>query len=448
MIRLLTAAVLALCVMPAFSQAADIKPIRVVTDNGMTLLIQDQPSLPIVTVNVLIKAGAVLDPDAKAGVAYMTAGMLDEGTKTRSATRLAQEIEFLGAEFSAKATNDFATATLRVLKKDADRGFTLLADILRNPAFSEKEVLRVRSELLGELQGEKDDPGTVAGKAFDEIVFKGNPYRRPTNGDDKTVAKIARQDLVAFHDKFYRPNRTIVAIVGDLREPEALALVKKHFGNWEKKEVAVPPFPAPEPLHKSVLKLIDKDLTQATVALGHVGIDRKNPDFYAVSVMNYILGGGGFSSRLVNRIRDEQGLAYDVDSGFEANVMPGRFTVTLQTRNAAANQAIAAALAEIKRIRTEPVSDQELADAKAYLIGSFPLRLDTTGKLAGLLAVVELHSLGLSYFDDYPKAIAAVTKEDILRAAQQYINPDVYALVVVAKQAEAKIDPGAVLGTK
>jgi zinc protease len=179
-----------------------------------------------------------------------------------------------------------------------------------------------------------------------------------------------------------------------------------------------------------------------------VGIDRKNPDFYAVLVMNYILGGGGFSSRLVNRIRDELGLAYDVDSGFEANVMPGRFSVTLQTRNAAANQAIAAAMAEIKRIRAEPVSDQELADAKAYLIGSFPLRLDTTGKLSGLLTMVELHGLGLSYFQDYPKAIAAVTKEDILRAAQKYINPGLYALVVVAKQAEAKIDAGAVLGAK
>jgi len=448
MIRLLAAALIAFCIAPALSYAADLKPIRVVTENGMTLLIQDQPSLPIVTVNVLVKAGAVLDPDAKAGLAYMVGGMLDEGTKTRSATQIAQEMEFIGAEFAAKAANDFATATLRILKKDADRGFTLLADILINPAFEEKEVTRVRSELLGELQGEKDDPGTVAGKAFDEIIFKGHPYRRPTNGDEKTVAKVTRQDLVAFHDKFYRPNRTIVAIVGDIREAEALALVRKHFGKWTKKEVSLPPFSSPEPLQKSVLKLIDKDLTQATVALGHVGIDRKNPDFYAVSVMNYILGGGGFSSRLVNRIRDEQGLAYDVDSGFEANVMPGRFSVTLQTRNAAANQAIAAAMAEIKRIRAEPVSDQELADAKAYLIGSFPLRLDTTGKLAGLLTVVELHGLGLSYFQDYLKAIAAVTKEDILRAAQKYINPGLYALVVVAKQAEAKIDAGAVLGAK
>jgi len=163
-------------------------------------------------------------------------------------------------------------------------------------------------------------------------------------------------------------------------------------------------------------------------------------------VMNYILGGGGFSSRLVNRIRDQKGLAYDVDSGFQANVMPGPFTVQLQTRNAAANQAIASVVEEMKRIRTEPVSDQELADAKAYLIGSFPLRLDTTGKLAALLTLVELHGLGLSYFEDYPKAIRAVTKEDVLRVAEQYLHPDVYALVVVAKQSEAKINPEMVLG--
>jgi len=197
-----------------------------------------------------------------------------------------------------------------------------------------------------------------------------------------------------------------------------------------------------------MLKLIDKDLTQATIVLGHVGIERRNPDFYAVAVMNYILGGGGFSSRLVHRIRDEQGLAYDVDSVFEANVMPGPFAVRVQTRNAAANQALASVLQELKRIRTEPVSDQELADAKAYLIGSFPLRMDTAAKLASLLNLVELHGLGLSYFDDYPKAIASVTKEDVLRVARTYLNPDLYALVIVGKLAEAKIDANVVLNTK
>jgi len=432
----------------ATSQAAEIKPIRVVTENGMTVLIVDQPSLPIVTVNVLMQAGAVYDSDAKAGLAYMVAGMLDEGTKTRSATEIAEQIEFIGGELSAQGGEDFTTATLRVLTKDRDLGFTLLADILMNPRFDAKEVARVRDELVGFLQGEKDEPGIVAGKAFNEIVFKGNPYHRPANGDEKTVTKLTRQELVEFHDKFYRPNRAIMAIVGDLRESEALDLVRKHFGKWAPKALLVPAFHAPEPLPKPTLKLIDKDLTQATIVLGHVGIDRRNPDFYAVAVMNYILGGGGFSSRLVNRIRDEQGLAYDVDSVFEASVMPGSFAVHLQTRNAAANQALAGVFQELKRIRSEPVSDQELTDAKAYLIGSFPLRLDTTAKLASLLNLVELHGLGLSYFDDYPKAIAAVTKADILRVAQKYLNPDLYALVVVAKLAEAKIDANVVSNAK
>jgi zinc protease len=435
-------------VLPVASHAAVINPTRVLTENGMTVLIVDRPSLPIITVSVLIKAGGVYDPDTKAGLSYMVAGMLDEGTTTRSPVQIAEQIEFIGGELSAEGGEDFASANLRVLKKDANLGFTLLADILMNPKFDAKDVARVRDQMVGFLQSEKDEPGLIATKAFHEIVFKGHPYRWPANGDEKTVTKLTRQDLVGFHDRFYRPNRAIMAIVGDLRPAEAVGLVKKHFGKWAPKAFPLPTFPAPQPLPKPMLKLIDKDLTQATIVLGHVGIDRRNPDFYAVVVMNYILGGGGFSSRLVNRIRDEQGLAYDVNSAFEANVMPGPFAVRLQTRNATANQALASVFQELKRIRTEPVRDQELADAKAYLIGSFPLRMDTNAKLASLLNLVELHSLGLSYFDDYPKAIAAVTQEDVLRVAQKYLNPDRYALVVVAKLAEAKVDTNVVSNTK
>lgn len=435
-------------VLPALSIAADIKPMRSVTPNGLTVLVLDMPSLPIVHVSVLIKAGAVLDPDSKAGLANLTAQMLDEGTKTRTSTQIAEAIEFIGGIMGSTAGADFATVTVRVLKRDVDLGFTLLADILQNPTFAEKEVARVRNQVLGEIQGQKDEPGIVAEKAFDEIVFKGHPYQRPANGTEDTVARITRKDLVSFHGSYYRPNQTIIAIVGDIREFEALELASKHFGRWVRKQASAETLPPPAPLPRPVLKLIDKDLTQANIILGHAGIDRKNPDFYAVSVMNYILGGGGFSSRLVNRIRDEQGLAYDVDSGFEANVMPGPFAVRLQTRNNAANQAITGVLAEMKRIRTEPVTDQELADAKSYLIGSFPLRLDTTGKLAALLNLIELHGLGLSYFQDYPKALAAVTKDDVLRVAGKYLQPDKYALVIVAKQSAAKIDQEAILGKK
>ncbi len=409
--------------------------------NGLTVLILDQPFLPMVTINILVKAGAVKDPERLGGVSSMVAEMLDEGTKTRSATGIAQQIEFIGGEMRFSGGADFSTGTLRVLKKDMDLGITLLADALMNPVFPEREVERVRSEVLGELQGEGDQPAILADKAFDALVFGSHPYARPANGTPKSVSQITRKHLLEFHRTHYHPDNTIIAVVGDIRDTEALDLIKKHFGAWAKRNSPPDKVPPPPTLSKPVVKVIDKNLTQANIVVGHIGIERANPDFYAVSVMNYILGGGGFSSRLVNRIRDQLGLAYDVDSGFQANVMPGPFTVRLQTRNVTAKQAIRSVIEEIKRIRTEPISDQELADAKAYLIGSFPLRLDTTVKLSALLALIELHGLGLSYFEDYPKAIAAVTIEDVLRVAQKYLHPEGVVVLAVARQAEAQISP-------
>src|SRR2546428_4581189 len=310
-------------ILPGAAHAVGIKPTRVVTENGMTVLIADQPSLPIVTVNVLIKAGSVYDSDAKAGLSYMVASTLDEGTTTRSAVQIAEQIEFIGGELSTEGGEDSASAKLRVLKKDADLGFTLLAESLMNPKFDAKDVARVRDELVGFLRSEQDEPGTIASKAFNEIVFKGHPYRRPANGEEKTVTKLVRRDLLAFHDRFYRPNRAIMAIVGDLREAEAIALVKKHFGRWAPKELTLPAFPAPAPLPKPMLKLIDKDLPQATIVLGHVGIDRRNPDFYAVAVVKSIPRRGGASSPLVDPMHELRGRAFDAATVFHANVLPG-----------------------------------------------------------------------------------------------------------------------------
>jgi zinc protease len=434
-------AVLLVALFAQHGMAADIKPSRNVLPNGLTVLILDQPFLPMVTINILVKAGAVKDPEGRGGVSSMVAQMLDEGTKTRTATQIAQQIEFIGGEMNFGGGEDFSTGTLRVLKKDMHLGFTLISDVLMNPVFPEREVERVRSEVLGELQGEGDQPAILADKAFHTSVFGGHPYARPANGTPKSVSQIGRKHLLEFHRAHYLPNNTVIAVVGDIRDDEALNLIKQHFGAWPKRSSSPDKFPSPPALSEPVVKVIDKNLTQANIVLGHIGIERANPDFYAVSVMNYILGGGGFSSRLVNRIRDELGLAYDVDSGFQANVMPGSFTVRLQTRNATAKQAISSVIEEIKRIRTEQVSEQELADAKAYLIGSFPLRLDTTVKLSALLTLIELHGLGLSYFEDYPKAIAAVTIEDVLRVAQKYLHPEAVAVVAVARQPEAQISP-------
>lgn len=421
------------------AHAADFNPVRFVMPNGLTVLVQEQHSLPIVQIHALIKAGAAQDPPDKAGLANLVAGLLDEGTITRTSSQIAEQIEFVGGALQAKAGEDFTTASARVLKKDMELGFELLSDILLHPAFAEQEFERVRSQILGEIQSEKDDPGQVASKAFKQILFPTHPYRWPVTGTDETLQKIKRADVLQFYAREYLPNQTILTIVGDITVDQARTQITRRLGGWKRGDNTSRAVSPPHQLEKPVIKLIEKDLTQATILMGHVGISRTNPDYYAVTVMNYILGAGGFSSRLMDSIRDNQGLAYHVGSHFEANLMPGPFIVSLQTRNEAANQAITGVVSELNRIREAAVTDQELSEAKSYLIGSFPLRVDTTSKMAEVLALVELYGLGLDYFSRYPKLIEQVTKEDVLRAAKQYLHPNRYALVVVANQNRAKV---------
>ncbi len=423
----------------SLGHATEIKPVRFVTPNGMTVLVVEQHFLPIVQVHALIKAGSAQDPPEKAGAAHLVASLLDEGTTSRTAKQIAEQIEYVGGRLAIKATEDMTTASARVLTKDVELGFELLADVLLHPTFPPQELERVRSEVLGGILSEKDEPGMVAAKAFNLLVFDGHPYRWPVNGTEETVPTITREDIQRFYTREYLPNQTILSIVGDITVERAIGLVTKYFGDWKRGDAPVRSVAAPTPLQKPTVRLIEKDLTQATILVGHLGISRTNPDFYAVTVMNYILGAGGFSSRLMDSIRDNQGLAYSVGSIFEPNLMPGAFLVSLQTRNESANRAISGVLAELNGIRSAPVTDQELADAKAYLIGSFPLRLDTTGKLAEVVSLVEFYNLGPDYFTNYPRWIDQVTKEDVLRVAKQYLQPDRYALVVVGKLAEAKL---------
>lgn len=433
------AAALCAALLAAPLEAAEITPHRFTMPNGLTVLVVEQHALPIVQIQALVKTGSVQDPPAKAGLANLTAGLLDEGTMTRSATQLAEQIEFVGGVLDIKAGHDFTTAAARVLAKDADLGFELLADILQRPSFPEPELERVKKLILGEIAAQKDDPAAVAGKAFSQLVFNGHPYSWPVNGTEETLSAISRADVQAFHAREYLPNQTILAIVGDVTVEQARSLMAKHFGAWQKGPTPERTAAVPAAIEKPVVQLIDKELTQTTLVLGHVGISRTNPDYYAVTVMNYILGAGGFSSRLMDSIRDRQGLAYGVVSQFEPRAAPGPFLVSLQTRNATANQALAGVLKELHGMKTAPVSSRELAEAKSYLIGSFPMRFDTTQKLADVLCQIEFFGLGLEYFSHYPKQIEQVTAEDVLRVAKQYLHPNRYALVAVGKMAEAKL---------
>jgi len=421
----------------AVSASPRIEPKRFVLKNGITLLLVETHALPIVNVSVAIKTGAIYDPPDKKGVANLTGMLLDEGTKTRSSKQIAEEIDFIGGRLSTSGGLDYSSASLVVLKKDIDRGLEILSDVLLNPLFPEEEVERKKKETLASILSEKDDPGVVASRAFYKEVFGAHPYGTPIEGDEETLKKITREDIIAFYQKYYKPNNTIIAMVGDVNPEEAIDLIETYFKSWKEEKVSFPDIPSVERLKKKEKVLIDKNITQANIILGHTGISRDNPDYYAVVVMNYILGGGGFSSRLTKEIRDNKGLAYSVYSSFDVNKYPGAFSVTIQTKNESASIAIEGILSELKKIREMPVTDTELKEAKDYLTGSFPLRFDTNAKIANGLINIEYYGLGLDYLERYIKEIEAITKDDIIGVAKKYIDTENYVLVVVANQEKA-----------
>lgn len=412
---------------------------RITLDNGMVLLLSEKHEIPMVTVSMAIKAGDMVEPGDKAGLASLTASLLMQGTKKRTANQISREIDFIGGSLSISGGSDFASASLRVLKKDIKTGFDLLSDALMNPVFDQKELDRKVKETLAEIQRQKEEPEVIAGEAFSKAVFGKHPYGRTNEDTAAYLPKLKREDLLNFYSQRYGPNNAIIAVVGDVTEQEVLSLVKDYFKEWKRVDQAAPGFIAPPEIKKTVVKKMNKDITQANIAMGHLGIKRENPDYYAVMIMNYILGGGGFTSRLMDNIRDNRGLAYDVHSSFSAQKEPGAFRVWVQTKNESANEAIAEIYKELKRMRAEPVSENELSDAKAYLTGSFALRMDTSAKIAGMLTSIEIFSLGLDYPDKYPALINAVTNEDILRVAKKYIDPDRMDIVVLGNQKKIKL---------
>lgn len=421
--------------LPTYVYALDAN--KKILDNGLTVLYSEKHNIPIVMVTMIIKAGPLDEPKEQAGLANLTAELLDEGTKNRRSSEISEEVEFIGASLGASTGSDYTTISLSVLKKDVEKGFELFSDIVLNPVFPQEELDRKRELIKGSLKQREEDPSFIADRAFRKEVFGEHPYGRLIEGSVETLSVITGEDIIKFHSKYFIPNNALLSVVGDLTPDELDSLIKKYLDSWKIAEMPERQInPITEEKTKRVVK-IEKDVTQANIIIGHLGISRDNPDFYAVSVMNYILGGGGFSSRLMQKIRDDMGLAYNVHSFFAPGKDKGSFQSSVQTKNESANTVIAEILKQVEKIREDNVSDTELADAKAYLTGSFPRRLDTNRKIADFLATVEFYNLGLDYSEKYPSFINAVTRDDVLRVAKKYLDPENFILVVVADQKKA-----------
>jgi len=410
--------------------AADMVPKRSVLSNGMVLLTSEQRALPMVAIELLIDAGSRFEPANQAGLANLTAKLLTEGTQRRNASQISDTLDFIGASLETGAGQDVATVSMTVLKKDLSTGLDLLADVLTSANFPQPEIDRQKQAIVAAIRAGEEDPGTVAGKAFAAALFPESPYGRPVEGSEGSVKSLQRKSIQDFFSRYYRPNRTIIAVVGDVSEQEISQALERALPSWNKGVASTPP-PAPAKIGAPQSLQVKKDLTQANIILGHDGVRRDHPDYYALQVMNYILGGGGFSSRAMDSIRNERGLAYSVYSYFSAEKSHGSFQFVMQTKNETAMEAIGLAQEEIRRMREQEVSDQELGDAKNYLTGSFPLRFDTNRKVAGFLAQVEYFNLGLDYPNRYNALIGKVSRADVQRVARQFLQPENLITVIV-----------------
>jgi len=405
-----------------------------VLSNGLKVLLVENPSLPTVSLNASVLAGARYDSESKAGVAIMASRLLDEGTETRTSFEIADAIESVGGAIEADGSFERVVVSAGVLTKDIDLGLELLADLLIRPIFPQEYVDKEKERTLAEITSAQDRPQIVAGWAFNELVYQDHPLHRPSHGYPQTVERIERADLIDFHRKYFAPNNVVLSVVGDFRVSDVLPKIKNVLGAWPAKPIVFSTYPQPIRQTGKRTKFIQMPAHQLNIYLGHLGVTRSNPDYYALQVLDTILGGGaGFTARIPQRLRDELGLAYTTFASITmtAGLDPGRFVAFIGTSPENMKLATEGLLNEIRRIIEEPVTAQELLDAKDYLTGSFVFAFESSSQIARFLVHAEVYGLGFDYVEKYPQYIRAITIEDISRVAKMYLDSENYTLVVV-----------------
>ena len=407
---------------------------RHVLANGLIVLLVENPAIPAVALSVSVLAGARYEAEDKAGLAIMASRLLDEGTKTRTSLEIAEAIESVGGTLETDGSYERIVVSASVLREDLDLGLELAADILINPVFPEAYVEKEKSRTLSEITSAMDRPQVIAGWAFSEIIYGTHPLHRPSHGYPETVAQLTRADLLDFHQRFVVPNNSILSMVGDFDATEVLARIERHFGKWTAKNFSLPAYLEPERQTDRRNKYIPMPSQQLQIYLGHLGVQRANPDFYALQVLDTILGGGaGFTARIPQRLRDELGLAYTTFASItsSAGMDPGRFVAYIGTSPENMNPAIEGLLNEIRQIISVPVTEQELQDAQDFLTGSFVFSFESSSQIARFLVHAEIYGLGFDYIEKYPEYIRAITTSEITRVARKYLDSEHYSLIVV-----------------
>jgi zinc protease len=405
--------------------------------NGMQVIVVMHHEQPEVTMRILVRAGAAYDPPGKSGTAGLTASLLNQGTNTRSAREIADAIDFIGGALDTGAGSDVTSATVLVMKDSFDVGMDLLADVVRRPAFAPEEIERQRKQAIQNLGVSLQDPGFIAGAVLNRLIYGFHPYGFPDSGMPDTLMKITRDDLREFHRRYFAPNNSILAIVGDVTADEAMAAATRVFGDWARVAVTPPTLPEPPKPTRRVVIVDKPDSVQTAVRVGQLGAPRKTPDYMSLDQAIRILGGEG-SNRLFRVLRSERSLTYSASADLNPMLLAGDITAETDTRSEATAEAVRVIVDEFTRLQRERVGDAELAGAQAYMTGSFPLTIETPGAIARQVVNAVFYDLSLDELRTYRQRANAVTPDDVARVARGYLQPDRLSIVLVGNAAAFK----------
>lgn len=403
--------------------------------NGMVLFLMPDHSVPIVKARALLRTGAIYETPEQAGLASFTNKVLRlGGSAIASSTDLNRQLEYVGAALEANADYDWVTLTLSCLSRDVEMGFDHLAALLLRPSFETMRIEQHRREVLETLRRTEDDPIMLSRREFRRLLYGDHPYGRDQSGLPETVSGFQQADLAAWHQEWYRPDRVIFSIAGDMDLEAMRELVRKHFGDW-----SAPSDPCPtaqvvhaRPEEETRTFLYQRDLNQATIRIGQLGPTIADEDLLALRMFNYILGGGGFSSRLFSEVRGKHGYAYSVGSALEAPLQPGQFLAIMQTQIKNATNA-ATLTKQIIREMLEPesITQTELDRAKDSLLNEFVFKFETAHEIVTLYAHLELYDLPDDYWDTYCDSVQALTLEQIRAAALRHLHPEKWLTLYV-----------------
>ncbi len=410
------------------------KPERIVLENGLTVYFLEDRELPLVNISFVVGAGSVFEPPGKEGLAEMTGDVMRTGGAGKlGGDKIDEQLESLAAPISISLGMEYGTGSLSVLKKDLPRAFAIFADIIRNPSFDDAKLEQEKNLKIEDLRRVFDKPQRLAFREYRRAIYAGDPRGRLP--EIASIEKLERDDLAAFHKAHFFPRNLRFAVTGDLSKQEALDLINRHFGDWDDEgDFGTPPLPKPQ--ENSPLYYYEKKVPQSTVIIGTIGPGKESPDFYPFTVLDHILGSGGFRSRIFQEIRSNRGLAYSAGSFYDGRQGYGTFGAYAMTKSESTGQVLSLMEGILKEARESRVPAQDVHQAKRAIVNSYIFSFTSSHMIAFQHMMLEFQGLPAKFLAEYPAKIDAVSREDVMKAAEKYLDPDKKTIFVLGDQSK------------